>query len=137
MWFYYTLQKRFINPLSTVMFDGIWVQTGTTHLILSKQSNVIVFGGLFFEVRNNSNSLITLTVLLLFVTKKRKRNKGKSKRWPYVKLCRGDTCDEISVLFYVNFAHSFIFISRFTLINCIVLYYTLVFPWEPGNSKYS
>ena len=36
------------------MFDGIWVQTGTTHLILSKQSNVIVFGGLFFEVRNNS-----------------------------------------------------------------------------------
>ena len=84
------------------MFDGIWVQTGTTHLILSKQSNVIVFGGLFFEVRNNSNSLITLTVLLLFVTKKRKRNKGKSKSWPYVKLSRGDTCDGISVLFYVN-----------------------------------
>ena len=69
------------------MFDGIWVQTGTTHLILSKQSNCIWRP--FFEVRNNSNSLITLTVLLLFVTKKRKRNKGKSKRWPYVKLCRG------------------------------------------------
>ena len=89
-------------------------------------------------MRNNSQ-LFNHTDSSTFICDqgKEKRNKGKSKRWPYVKLSRGDTCDEISVLFYVNFAHSFIFISRFTLINCIVLYYTLVFPWEPGNSKYS